>query len=65
MQKVRNEDVGNAQVDENKEFQQAWEPKSNRCLHLMICDGVQCVKAIEFKFISLLKTDLMPGIKVK
>lgn len=65
MQKVRNEDVGNVQVDENKEFQQAWEPKSNRCLQLILCDGTQVVRAIEYKPISFFKTDMMPGIKVE
>ncbi|XP_034244450.1 recQ-mediated genome instability protein 1-like [Thrips palmi] len=64
MQRVRKEDVGNSQIDENKEYQQSWEPKSNRCLQFTLCDGVQTIKAIEYKFISLLKTDMIPGLKI-
>ncbi|KAK3920584.1 RecQ-mediated genome instability protein 1 [Frankliniella fusca] len=65
MQKVRKEDVGNLQVDEvGKEFQQAWEPKSNRMLLLTLCDGLQTIKAIEYRPIPSLKTDLIPGTKI-
>lgn len=64
MQKVRNEDVGNVLIDENKEFQQAWEPKSNRCLQFTLSDGAQTIKAIEYKPVSSLKTEMMPGIKI-
>ena len=61
MQKVRNEDVGNLELDDKvKEFQQAWEPKSNRMLQLSLCDGVQTVKAIEYRPIPFLKTDMIP-----
>lgn len=65
MQKVRKEDVGNLQVDEvGREFQQAWEPKSNRMLQLTLCDGIQTIKAIEYKPILKLKPDIIPGTKL-
>lgn len=57
--------MGNLKVDETAgEFQQAWEPKSNRCLQLILSDGVQTVKAIEYKPLPSLKTELIPGTKV-
>lgn len=66
MQKVRNEDVGNLLVDDNaKEFQQAWEPKANRMIQLSLCDGSQTFKGIEYRPISFLKTDWIPGTKVR
>ena len=66
MQRVRNEDVGNSQVDENaKEFQQAWEPKANRMLQLVLCDGSQTFKAIEYRPISALTANMLPGTKVR
>lgn len=65
MQKVRDEDVGNLNVDEaGKEFQQAWEPRSNRMLQLSLNDGKQTIKAIEYRPIPSLKPDLIPGTKV-
>lgn len=65
IQKLRHEDVGNLQIDDvGKEFQQAWEPKSNRMLQLSLSDGKQTVKAIEYRPIPFLKAELYPGTKI-
>ncbi|XP_014674433.1 PREDICTED: uncharacterized protein LOC106814612 isoform X2 [Priapulus caudatus] len=54
----------NALIDESKPTQTNWEPQSGRMLMMDITDGVQLLKAMEYKPISALTPDLPPGTKV-
>lgn len=56
------------QVNENVEvgamLPQAWEPRPTRMLQLTLCDGIQNIKGIEYRPISSLNEQLLPGCKV-
>lgn len=55
----------NAEVTANDQSQNFWEPKPRRLLMMEISDGVQQVKAMEYKSIPRLSMNTSPGTKVK
>ena len=60
--KVRNENsLVSADIDTQRPYTAAWEPKSKRMLKLFLTDGFRTVAALEFEPISQLKYPVPPG----
>ncbi|PSN33816.1 hypothetical protein C0J52_19368, partial [Blattella germanica] len=63
LQNIRKQKNENADI--GSDAPQPWEPRPTRMLQLMMCDGKQSVKGIEYKSINSLTENLLPGFKVK
>jgi hypothetical protein len=60
--KVRNENsLVSADIDTQRPYTAAWEPKSKRMLKLSLTDGFRTVAALEFEPIPQLKYPVPPG----
>ncbi|XP_049775988.1 recQ-mediated genome instability protein 1-like isoform X2 [Schistocerca cancellata] len=62
LQAIRNVPLENVKVTEKQK--ESWEPSAKRVLQLMLCDGVQEIKAIEYKPVRALDQQIVPGFKI-
>ncbi|XP_044738724.1 recQ-mediated genome instability protein 1-like [Chrysoperla carnea] len=64
LQVIRNVNTTNEQVTAETQPSFIATPKSNRVLNMLLCDGIQEVKGMEYRIIKKIHTDLTPGIKL-
>ncbi|XP_046989742.1 recQ-mediated genome instability protein 1-like [Schistocerca americana] len=62
LQAIRNVPLENVKATEKQK--ESWEPSAKRVLQLMLCDGVQEIKAIEYKPVRALDQQIVPGFKI-
>ena len=56
---------GGYQATQGARYQAAWQPKASRALYITLTDGLQSVKAFEYKPLTQLQESPKPGTKVK
>ena len=62
--KIRNENtLVSADIDTQRPYTAAWEPKSKRMLKMALTDGFRTVDALEFESIGQLNYPVPPGIQ--